>query len=94
PQKSFEVMLQDLGSDAYYFFKEKSRLSASEAQAWAGIFLRTVERAEKLQTDKDKASDFFKDLDDLLAKSKEEASKITQTQDEEAPLPHITALNK
>ena len=97
PQKSFEVMLQDLGSDAYYFFKEKARYSPGEAQAWAGVFLRTVERAEKLQTDKDKSSDFFKDIGDLIERANKGAvvvGQVLKTDDNEAPLPHIDTLNK
>lgn len=96
PQKSFEVMLQDLGSDAYYFFKEKSKYSPSEAQSWAGVFLRTVERAEKLQTDKDKSSDFFKDLGDLIERANKGSVVVGQALDIEEkgkPLPHLDTLN-
>lgn len=97
PQKSFETMLQDLGSDAYYFFKEKSKHAPSEAQVWAGVFLRTVERAEKLQTDKDKSSDFFKDIGDLIERANKGAVVVSQALsdgDKVAPLPHIDTLNQ
>jgi hypothetical protein len=96
PQKSFEVMLQDLGSDAYYFFKEKAKYSPSEAQVWAGVFLRTVERAEKLQSDKSKDNDFFKDIGDLIARANkgEVVVDSVSSSSKEAPLPHIDTLNE
>lgn len=94
PQKTFEVMLQDMGSDAYYFFKEKSKRFPSEAQTWAGIFLRAIERAEKLQLDKDKSGDFFKDLGDLLSRANKGEIKIKESIDTPPLLPHIEALNK
>jgi len=95
PEKSFEAMLSDVTSDTYYFFKEKAKYSPSEAQSWASLFLRTIERAEKLQSDKDKSADFFTDLNSLIEEAKERSDEISSNiqQTEEAPLPHINTLN-
>jgi len=95
PQVSIEQMLHDITSDAYYMFKEKTKTSSSESQQWAGLLLRSIERAEKLQTDKEKASDFFKDLETLIGKAKENSDIIEEMREtEEAPLVHIEDLNK
>lgn len=93
PQVSMEQMLHDLTSDAYYMFKEKSKYTPSEAQAWAGLVLRSMERAEKLSTDKERASDFFKEFNSLLADTGH-SLEIKKVQREEDTIQHITELNK
>lgn len=93
PQISIEQMLHDLTSDAYYMFKEKSKYSPSEAQAWAGLVLRSVERAEKLNTDKERSSDFFKELNTLLDETGH-SMEIKKKENTSEDLPHISEMNK
>jgi hypothetical protein len=48
PNKSFDNMLRELGTDAFYFFKKNSKTKPEEAQKWANLVMRLAERHDKL----------------------------------------------
>jgi hypothetical protein len=90
PHKSFEAMLNELGTDSFYFFKQKAKFDGDtqEARDWANVFLKTVERAEKLMTDKTKDKDFYEDLSEIIGFAK----KTPKVEEDQNNIMHIQDL--
>lgn len=62
PDKSFDQMLRDMMADAYYSFKETSKVSTDTAQKWGNLALRITDRVDRL----DKESSDKKSLFDQI----------------------------
>lgn len=62
PSKSFDSMLRDMMTDAYYNFKEKSRLDPEVAQRWGTLAIRLTDRLEKLEKDTEEKKNLFEEV--------------------------------
>jgi hypothetical protein len=63
PDKTFDSMLRDMGTDAYYFFQERVKNHQDdEAQKWFALFLKAQERIVKLNADEDEKKTLFDDV--------------------------------
>lgn len=59
PDKSFEQMLSEMSTDAYYNFKERSRNDPELAQKWGTLAVKLIEKLDKVKKDEQKSNDFF-----------------------------------
>lgn len=59
PDKSFDDMLRDMASDAYYNFKERSKADPELAQKWGALAVKLVDRIERLEKDSGDKQDLF-----------------------------------
>jgi hypothetical protein len=73
PDKSFEQMLAEMSTDAYYNFKEQSRTNPETAQKWGGLAVKLIEKLDKVKKDEQKSNDFF----DMIEFSVDSASGDT-----------------
>jgi len=62
PDKSFDEMLRAMMSDAYYFFKEQSRLNPEQAQRWGGLALRISERLSDYEAESSNKKSLFDEI--------------------------------
>lgn len=63
PDKSFDMMLRDIGMDCFYNYREQLTLNdQSEAQKWATLLLKVQERLEKLDAEDADKKDLFGSL--------------------------------
>jgi hypothetical protein len=63
PEKSFDAMLREMGSDCYYNFKEKMKAIPEEAQKWGALALRIVDRLEKLNDSKEEKKSILEEIE-------------------------------
>ena len=63
PEKSFDGMLREMGSDCYYNFKEKMRNYPDEAQRWGTLALRIVDRMEKLDQQNEEKKSIVEEIE-------------------------------
>ena len=66
PEKSFDAMLREMGSDCYYNFKEKMKANPDESQKWGTLALRIVDRLEKLNEANDEKRSIVEDIEFTL----------------------------
>ena len=59
PDKSFDQMLSEMSTDAYYNFKERSRNDPELAQKWGTLAVKLIEKLDKVKKDDQKSNDFF-----------------------------------
>lgn len=72
PDKSMDAMLKDMGTDAYYNFKEKMKTKPDEAQRWGALMLRLSDRMDKLKADTEEKKDLFSQVVFVLQGKTEE----------------------
>jgi hypothetical protein len=87
PKLNFEEKLQDMFTDSYYNFKEKSRAKPDEAQKWAGLALKFSEKLDALQKEKKAGSKSMFDDIEIVIKSRAQDSS-------DEIIPNIRDLNK
>ena len=80
PDRSFDGMLREMGTDCFYHFKEKTKAYPDEAQRWGNLALRIVDRLEKLNQDTNEKKTLFDEIEftlkgKLVPNSKEERMK-------------------
>ncbi len=62
PEKSFDSMLHDMMTDAYYFFKEKAQDAPEEAQKWGSLALKITDKIEQLEDDRASKKSLFEEI--------------------------------
>ena len=72
PGRSFDQMLRDMSTDAYYLFKEKMRRSPDEAQKWGQLMLKLSDKLDKLQEESADKRSLFDQIQFTLAGKTEE----------------------
>lgn len=72
PDKSFDAMLRDMGTDAYYNFKEKMRANPDESQRWGQLLIRLSDRLDRLEKDTEDKRDLFSQVTFVLSGKTEE----------------------
>jgi hypothetical protein len=72
PDKSFDTMIRDMGTDAYYNFKEKMRANPDEAQKWGQLLIRLSDRLDRIEKDTDEKRDLFSQVTFVLSGNKED----------------------
>ncbi len=70
PDKSFDDMLRDMASDAYYNFKERAKADPELAQKWGSLAVKIVDRVERLEKATDEKQDLFDSITFKLSVSK------------------------
>lgn len=72
PDKSFDQMIKDMSTDAYYNFKEKMKREPEEAQKWGALMLRLSDKLDRLEKDTEEKKDLFSQVTFVLSGKKEE----------------------
>jgi len=72
PDKSFDQMIRDMGTDAYYNFKEQMRAHPEEAQKWGQLVIRLSDRLDRIEKDTEEKRDLFSQITFVLSGKKEE----------------------
>lgn len=84
PEQGFDVMLRDMMTDAYFNFKEQSRMNPDTAQKWGTLAIRLTDRLEKLEKDTDNKKNLF---DEIKFQIKEHDTSSDRKR-------HLSELNK
>lgn len=74
PEKDFNMMLKDMIHDAYYNFKEQSKVKPDVAQRWANLTVKIADKIDNYEKDDKKSAQSFLDNFDFKIKSSIEAS--------------------
>ena len=82
PDKSFDQMLRDLATDAYYNCKERSH-DPDSALKWGTLMTKIMDRLDKFDEDTQDKNDLYKQLTINLEQEKAYDKIITNTQSEE-----------
>jgi|GEM_PF-3593126 len=72
PEKSFDAILRDMGTDSFYNFKEKMKASPDEAIKWGQLFIRLADRLDRIEKDTEDKKDLFTQVTFVLSGKKEE----------------------
>ena len=83
PEKGFNLMLRDMMTDAYFNFKEQSRLNPDTAQKWGTLAIRLTDRLEKLEKDTENKKNLFDEV----------TFKIKEYDEEDTRKKHLSEMN-
>lgn len=69
PEKSFEAMLREMGTDCYYNFRDKMKRNPEEAQKWGMLALRIVDKLDRLDEVKEEKQSLTEQIEFTLRES-------------------------
>lgn len=63
PDKSFTEMLKDMSIDSYYNFKDKIKILPDEAQRWAGVAMRLMDKLNEVEKETNTRKSIFEEIE-------------------------------
>jgi hypothetical protein len=93
PNKSFDQMLKEMFTDAFYYFKEKQKKEAVDAQRWGMLAVKISDRLDKIDEDLKNKKNIFDEVKFELSDSKPKDEEIVDFDSIDAEVPNINNLS-
>jgi hypothetical protein len=93
PNKSFDQMLREMFTDCFYYFKEKQKKEAVDAQRWGMLAVKISDRLDRIDEDSKNKKTIFDQVKFELADEKPKTEEIVDFNSIGAEIPDINNLS-
>ena len=93
PNKSFDQMLREMFTDSFYYFKEKQKKEAADAQRWGMLAVKISDRLDRIDEDSKNKQTIFDQVKFELTDEKPRAEEIVDFSSIGAEIPDINNLS-
>lgn len=93
PNKSFDQMLREMFTDSFYYFKEKQKGEAADAQRWGMLAVKISDRLDKLDADTKNKQNIFDQVKFELSADKPKEETIIDFTSINADIPDMNNMS-